>query len=54
MLSSLLPLLASFFKVLPLPQKFIRFHRFRFHIFGLDPPLFMNAYVRLFWSAVLR
>jgi len=32
MLSSSLPLPASFFKVLPLPQKFSRFHRFRFHI----------------------
>jgi len=27
----LLPLPASFFKVLPLPQKFNRFHRFRIH-----------------------
>jgi len=32
MLPSLLPLPASFVKVLPLPQKFNRFHRFRFHI----------------------
>jgi len=31
-LPSSLPLLASFFNVLPLPQKFNRFHRFRFHI----------------------
>jgi len=34
MLPSSLPLPASFFKVLPLPHKFNRFHRFsfRFHI----------------------
>jgi len=29
---SLLPLPASFFKLLPLPQKFNRFHRFRFQL----------------------
>jgi len=36
MILSSLPLPASFFKVLPLPQKFNRFHRFsfRFHIPG--------------------
>jgi len=35
MLPSLLPLPpASFFNVLPLPQKFNRFHHFRFHIPG--------------------
>jgi len=33
-LPSLLPLPASFFKVLPLSQKYSRFHRFRFHISG--------------------
>jgi len=32
MLSSLLQHPASFFKVLPLPQKFNRFHRFRFQL----------------------
>jgi len=32
MLQSSLPLPGSFFKVLLLPQKFNRFHRFRFHI----------------------
>jgi len=33
-LLSSLPLPASFFKLLPLPQKFNRFHRFRCHIPG--------------------
>jgi len=36
MLPSLLPLPASFFKVLPLPQKFNCFYRFRFHISDYD------------------
>jgi len=36
MLPSLLPLLASFFNVLLLPQKVNRFYRFRFHIPELD------------------
>jgi len=36
MLPSSLPLPASFFKVLPLPQKFNRFYLFRFHIPGLN------------------
>jgi len=35
----LLPLPASFFNVLPLSQKFNRFHRFRFHI---PAPCFMK------------
>jgi len=39
MLPSSLPLPASFLKVLPLPQKFNRFHRFRFHI---PAPYFMK------------
>jgi len=36
MLPSSLRFPAFFFKVLPLPQKFNRFHRFRFHIPGTN------------------
>jgi len=43
MLSSSLPLPASFFNVLPLPQKFTRFHHFRFHIPALNSVVFVDG-----------
>jgi len=45
MLPSSLPFPASFFKVLSLPQKFNRFHRFRFHILDLRQSGFMKSLI---------